>query len=312
MITNFTFSNFNFHFIGKHLSRKTKLSVLHILMCSLLAANENKVIAQTSIGDDYGGGKVAYILESWDPGYVADQITGIIAAANDLDILAQWGCYNTELFGTSSAIGEGAANTEHIVATCSEDGIAALLCSELQLNDYDDWYLPSIEELGRIYLNRSLIGGFLSDNDELAQYWSSTESGASNGWLYNFNDGLMHGDANKPYETYVRPVRSFVYIPASIESNGKALESSMINMNTYPNPCSDLLNIEFTLTRDSQVKLEILSITGQQLAVLYSGHASSNKPIRTKYIPSSLNEGMVIYRISTEYGSRYGKTIILP
>jgi hypothetical protein len=36
---------------------------------------------------------------------------------------------------------------------------------------YSDWFLPSIDELGKLFNNRIVIGGFSSN-----WYWSSTES----------------------------------------------------------------------------------------------------------------------------------------
>jgi hypothetical protein len=47
---------------------------------------------------------------------------------------------------------------------------AARLCADLSISGYNDWYLPSKDELNKLYLNRGFIGGFTTGN-----YWSSTE-----------------------------------------------------------------------------------------------------------------------------------------
>ena len=60
-----------------------------------------------------------------------------------------WGCYNTSLLSSydSHPIGQGQVNTSEITNNCSDDNTAARFCQELVMNDHDDWFLPSIDEL---------------------------------------------------------------------------------------------------------------------------------------------------------------------
>ena len=44
-------------------------------------------------------------------------------------------------------------------------------CSEMVIGKYDDWRLPTLEELKTMYNNRNIIGGFKQDI-----YWSSTKN----------------------------------------------------------------------------------------------------------------------------------------
>ena len=125
-----------------------------------------------TIGQSYGGGKIVYILQSSDPGYDAGVQHGLIAPVADQSTNAEWGCYGTAISGADgTALGSGNQNTIDIVAGCPTAGIAARICSDLELNGYSDWYLPSHDELNKLYLNRAAIGSF-----ETAMYWSSSES----------------------------------------------------------------------------------------------------------------------------------------
>ncbi len=88
--------------------------------------------------------------------------TGFVAAPSDQGAKNNlWGCQSTDLQGLSNVtdpptnseteetamVGAGKANTNRIVSECSEDGIAAKLCADLNLGGHEDWFLPSRGEL---------------------------------------------------------------------------------------------------------------------------------------------------------------------
>ena len=74
------------------------------------------------------------------------------------------------------------------------------------IRDSSNWYLPSLDELNKLYLNRDAIGGF--DTTSFPYYWSSSEYDADDAWGQGFSGGVR--DRNWKYFPYrVRAVRGF-------------------------------------------------------------------------------------------------------
>jgi hypothetical protein len=170
-----------------------------------MIGNTNQTLA---IGQNYQGGKVAYILVSGDPGYDANRPHGLIAATSDQSTGIRWYNGNYTLIGTTgTAIGTGLSNTNTIIAIQGNVAIsyAAGLAKAHNGGGYTDWYLPSKDELNKLFLNRAAIGGFTNFN-----YWSSTENENDNGraWgQYFFNGFQNYFVKNNTY--HVRAVRAF-------------------------------------------------------------------------------------------------------
>lgn len=157
------------------------------------------------IGDEFQGGILAYFFQSGDPGYVEGEVHGIIAAKQDLEMLYKWGCGGNSIPGAlSKNLFSGKSNTESIVINCTTVITAAEACHNFE-NDYDDWFLPSINELEKLYDNKNLIGGFDTSG---IYYWSSTEFSPSFGYRMRFSTKIIDKGL-KSREYKVRPIRYF-------------------------------------------------------------------------------------------------------
>lgn len=149
---------------------------------------------QHFIGESYGGGIVFYLDGTGQH--------GLIAAAVDQD-MGEFGCYQMEIGGTSTLFGTGQANTTLIVNFCPIPGIAARICDELVLNGYDDWYLPSRDELVEMYNHKDVIGVFADDF-----YWTSSECTAELALAHSFTYNYNYCRGKYDY-SHVRAVRTF-------------------------------------------------------------------------------------------------------
>ena len=162
--------------------------------------------ASLGIGQSYQGGILAYIFVSGDPGYVVGQTHGLIAAPTNQGTSVEWGCQGTVIAGANGTLlGTGNQNTIDIMAGCATAGIAARLCGDLVVGVYSDWYLPSLSELNKLYLNKVAIGMSLN-----IMYWSSTEYVSGGSWAMreSFGDGNQNiGGKSEVFG--VRAIRTF-------------------------------------------------------------------------------------------------------
>lgn len=173
-----------------------------------------------AIGSSFQGGKVAYILTPSDPGYESGKVKGIIAATQDLStsrLRLNNGTYNYSIQNGNSAIGAGLNNTNLLYAaygtsnTTTSPSYLAYNYSILEGGvTYDDWFIPSKDELYKLYLNKAAIGNFSETGTAEAVYWSSNycngNSGA--GQYVRFTDGFI--SCNGTENSYrVRLVRYF-------------------------------------------------------------------------------------------------------
>lgn len=88
---------------------------------------------------------------------------------------------------------------------------AKLLCENSTVGDFNDWRLPTIEELATIYNNKRAIGGFRDSIPSSSNYWSSTvsQNSTSNRYYLDFFNG-QRGSLRGSYGIYARAVRKDV------------------------------------------------------------------------------------------------------
>jgi hypothetical protein len=168
----------------------------------------NNAQTNVQIGDAFQGGKVFYILQSTDVGYDPNVQHGLICALADQSTTTgiRWNNgTNVTTNATAEAIGTGSANTALIIGVQgSSNTHAAGLAKSYNVGTYTDWFLPSYDELVKLYINRSATGTSFA----AADYWSSSEFSNTDASYLDFNDGSGY-TWSKTSLYRVRAIRKF-------------------------------------------------------------------------------------------------------
>ena len=123
-----------------------------------------------------------------------------------------------EVVTTGTAVGTGKANTEALVkamgettykdSTGTDKGTyAAKACADYTYGGYDDWFLPSRDELNAMNLNLRYEGK--GGTWQKAYYWSSTEYTNTNAYQVMFDDTFRNNTSGRDASGYVRAIRAF-------------------------------------------------------------------------------------------------------
>ena len=151
------------------------------------------------IGDEGPAGGIVF----YDKGEYSDGWRYLEAWTADEDGTYQWKTELTSTPETSTALGSGYENTYS--AMTGTEHPAAEVVRNATHGGYEDWFLPSQDELNEMYenLHEEGLGDFAS-----ALYWSSSEASADAAWRQHFVDGGQP-DSFKSGAGRVRAVRAF-------------------------------------------------------------------------------------------------------
>jgi hypothetical protein len=175
----------------------------------MLGSTSSGGVTTYAIGDTgpSGVGKVFYVTDGGVHGLEAAPSGWYVSTAPN-DPTAEWiyGTYQSTSIGTTgTAIGTGLSNSITIVT--DNDNLsgtsAAGLCRAYTGGGKADWFLPSVDELNQLYLQKTVVGDFASNT-----YWSSSEYTAAYACIQGFYKGIQSYDS-KFGAYYVRAVRAF-------------------------------------------------------------------------------------------------------
>jgi len=203
----------------KHIPYILSLIIAFLLLIScLVAPNVTSSQTQTAqaaqsaavykIGDTGpAGGLIFYdrgnFLGSW-------RYLEAAPASTEVKIIWDQETISVTTIARERALGTGKQNTQKIMEVFNNRGggfnTAARTCIEIIVNGFNDWFLPSLDELSWMYgnLHRKGLGDFKND-----RYWSSTQESSAWAYIIDFSNGEQGTNMTRFYPQYVRAIRQF-------------------------------------------------------------------------------------------------------
>ena len=110
---------------------------------------------------------------------------------------------DTDIVGTGTAIGTGKENTRLILVT-DANAPAANICANYGNGiAFDDWFLPSIDELYELYISRSHFG------ITSGWFWSSSQQSNNSVLVLRFSSGGQIGNSKDSSAGNIFTIRAF-------------------------------------------------------------------------------------------------------
>lgn len=166
---------------------------------------ESEILTFSTLEEEILNGGITY----YDKGEYSDGWRYLAAAPLDWyssegDPLVIFGCNGTDIANTNYRIGFGLSNTNRFLDdSCSKStGVptALSIIDTLSLNDYQDWFIPSFDEMVRLIRSDDI-------KIEEGRYWSSTQLDTI---IVNCIDYWGYGDhCWKDEPAKLRPVRRY-------------------------------------------------------------------------------------------------------
>jgi hypothetical protein len=107
----------------------------------------------------------------------------------------------------------------------------------------------------------------------------------------------------------------FIEVPLEQRSPATPVDVTkmdQVKFNIYPNPFNTEANISFSVPESGQVSVDIYTLTGVRIQTLFNRNAEAGMVYLTKFSgQTGTNQGTYICVISTEYGTKYQRVMMI-
>lgn len=161
------------------------------------------IILDSIYGRNYKGGLIFHLNTS--------NGSGLLAHFQDNSSAVNWGGFGDVTDANNTAIGFGQQNSNAIMNYYLQTNTAADFCDNLTISTYNDWYLPSKDEMNKMMLILKNKPGVYFG--AVSGYWTSTNFNFNQAWIIRSDNTPITSnkfDSNNTYDIRIRAVRTFI------------------------------------------------------------------------------------------------------
>lgn len=187
-----------------------------ILTASLCSSCSKEVVKKSHfVGEIFGGGIIIEVNQNSQ-----GEEHGIIASLSDVAVKSLWSVTgpNGAIVTNANSTTDGRVNCQAIKLALGFGGTACNACLDLKDGGNNDWYLPSIIELFKLFQNQNIVNHILENDGDIGtmpvsaeRYWTSTEldGGSSAAYTVNMLNGQILYFSKSGDALRIRAIRRF-------------------------------------------------------------------------------------------------------
>jgi hypothetical protein len=194
--------------------------------------------------------------------------------------------------------GVPAANFQNFYDSTANNNRKFSLNSQVMLKDAFNFSNPDFTPstgspvlTGASFANAKLGGGFFTTTTHVGAFAENDT------WL---NDWTEFDPNNAEYDL----------LPADTTTIGLTKIESVLNLNVYPNPAANTLNVEFDLLNNQNVNVQVIDITGRNVMTIAENAMFSTGAHKLNADITSLINGIYFVQIQSEAGLKTIKTVV--
>jgi hypothetical protein len=115
----------------------------------------------------------------------------------------------------------------------------------------------------------------------------------------------------KPGEWVLGPCPSLRIAQGETQETIERIANGGLELSAFPNPFNETTSIRFRLPENSNAKLVIYNITGQEVSKLFNGEAKAGKDYKFEFKAANHPYGMYFYRLELQDGRTYINKLVL-
>ena len=189
------------------------------------------------------------------------------------------------------------------------NGLAAqaiTLTITLSFNNNLDFSTPTAP-LGSLFVNSGLFMGMTVD--QVLVIANTILGGGSS--IYDPADVFAALDAiNNNFENGTVDMGYLVLTNPTLATTNSILNTPLLTYVVFPNPVKDVSKIEFSLTNDTSVSVQVYDLHGRLIGNIFKGEVVSGRKYIVDFDSNQLADGTYFIKLITAYGV-YNKSVLV-